>query len=145
MLSNDKDVTDRYNVIIGVSTTGQAQLEAEQRERVATLYDSLVDKYRDEAEQAYKDETATIKDELNQQYNNQKATLEAEYEATRDSLQARQKAYQSLTFNVTSLDEQALANKMDLLGSAGGRRRGRPGEGDPSCTTPVLRRGPPHH
>lgn len=115
VLSNDKDVTDRYNVIIGVSTTGQAQLEAEQRERVATLYDSLVDKYRDEAEQAYKDETATIKDELNQQYNNQKATLEAEYEATRDSLQARQKAYQSLTFNVTSLDEQALANKMDLL------------------------------
>lgn len=115
VLSNDKDVTDRYNVIIGVSTTGQAQLEAEQRERVATLYDSLVDKYKAEAEKDYKDETATIKDELNQQYNNQKATLEAEYEATRDSLQARQKAYQSLTFNVTSLDEQALANKMDLL------------------------------
>lgn len=115
VLSDDKAVTDRYNVIIGVSTTGQAQLEAEQRERVATLYDSLVDKYKAEAEKDYKDETATIKDELNQQYNNQKATLEAEYEATRDSLQARQKAYQSLTFNVTSLDEQALANKMDLL------------------------------
>ena len=104
-----------YNDILRSQDGYQAQLEAEQRERVATLYDSLVDKYRDEAEQTYKDETATIKDELNQQYNNQKATLEAEYEATRDSLQARQKAYQSLTFNVTSLDEQALANKMDLL------------------------------
>lgn len=104
-----------YNDILQSQEGYQAQLEAEQRERVATLYDSIVDKYKDEAEKDYKDETATIKDELNQQYNNQKATLEAEYEATRDSLQARQKAYQSLTFNVTSLDEQALANKMDLL------------------------------
>lgn len=104
-----------YNDILQSQEGYQAQLEAEQRERVATLYDSLVDKYKAEAEKDYKDETATIKDELNQQYNNQKATLEAEYEATRDSLQARQKAYQSLTFNVTSLDEQALANKMDLL------------------------------
>ena len=115
LLSDRNALEDAYNAILQSQEGYQAQLEAEQRERVATLYDSLVDKYRDEAEQAYKDETATIKDELNQQYNNQKATLEAEYEATRDSLQARQKAYQSLTFNVTSLDEQALANKMDLL------------------------------
>lgn len=115
LLSDRNALEAAYNDILRSQDGYQAQLEAEQRERVATLYDSLVDKYRDEAEQAYKDETATIKDELNQQYNNQKATLEAEYEATRDSLQARQKAYQSLTFNVTSLDEQALANKMDLL------------------------------
>lgn len=115
LLEDRNALEDAYNAILQSQDGYQAQLEAEQRERVATLYDSLVDKYRDEAEQAYKDETATIKDELNQQYNNQKATLEAEYEATRDSLQARQKAYQSLTFNVTSLDEQALANKMDLL------------------------------
>lgn len=115
LLADRNAVETAYNNILQSQEGYQAQMEAEQRERVATLYDSLVDKYRDEAEQAYKDETATIKDELNQQYNNQKATLEAEYEATRDSLQARQKAYQSLTFNVTSLDEQALANKMDLL------------------------------
>lgn len=115
LLADRNAVETAYNNILQSQEGYQAQLEAEQRERVATLYDSLVDKYKAEAEQAYKDETATIKDELNQQYNNQKATLEAEYEATRDSLQARQKAYQSLTFNVTSLDEQALANKMDLL------------------------------
>lgn len=115
LLADRNAVETAYNNILQSQEGYHAQLEAEQRERVATLYDSLVDKYKDEAEQAYKDETATIKDELNQQYNDQKATLEAEYEATRDSLQARQKAYQSLTFNITSLDEQALANKMDLL------------------------------
>ena len=115
VLSDRNALEAAYNDILRSQDGYQAQLEAEQRERVATLYDSLVDKYKAEAEKDYKDETATIKDELNQQYNNQKATLEAEYEATRDSLQARQKAYQSLTFNVTSLDEQALANKMDLL------------------------------
>lgn len=115
LLSDRNALEDAYNAILQSQEGYQAQLEAEQRERVATLYDSLVDKYKAEAEKDYKDETATIKDELNQQYNNQKTTLEAEYEATRDSLQARQKAYQSLTFNVTSLDEQALANKMDLL------------------------------
>lgn len=115
VLGNGKEVTDRYNVVVNVSAEEAAQQEAKQREQVSSLYSKMVASYKEQAQREYTEAVEEATKEVNATYKTRKDGLDAENKAVQAALKTQQSAYQSLKFDVKSLDEQDLANKLDLF------------------------------
>lgn len=115
VLGDEKEVTDRYNLIVGTQAKDEAKQAAEHRARVGRVYEALVDEAREAAEKTYTDSVEAATAEVNATYETRKKGLQAETDAVQDALKAQQSAYQRLKFDVRTLDEQDLANKLDLL------------------------------
>lgn len=115
VLGNGKEVTDRYNVIVNTSAEEAAQQEAKQREQVSSLYSKMAASYKEQAQREYTEAVEAATKEVNATYKFRKDGLDAENKAVQAALKTRQSAYQSLKFDVRSLDEQDLANKLDLF------------------------------
>lgn len=115
VLGNGKEVTDRYNVIVNTSAKEAAQQEAKQREQVSSLYSKMTAAYKEQAQREYTEAVEAATKEVNATYKTRKDGLDAENKAVQAALKTQQSAYQSLKFDIKSLDEQDLANKLDLF------------------------------
>lgn len=113
VLGNSEEVEKRYNVII--STESGNDISAARREDVNQIHKARMEEIRETIQEEYDDIFDDIRDEIDNQYDDRKAAIDREYQAVSDGLKAQVNAYKSLKFDIKSLDEQDLANKMDLL------------------------------
>lgn len=113
VLSDEKTYTDRYQLIIDTGdlngfTEGQVSM-------IDEIGQDIMDKLKKQRTESYEQEIEDLEQHYDDLYESQKAAIDREYKAVETALEAQQQAYKQLSFNVKSLDEQDLANKMDLL------------------------------
>ena len=106
---------EKYNSIIADQANLQEQQESKQREQVSSLYSKMTAAYKEQAQREYTEAVEAATKEVNATYKLRKDGLDAENKAVQAALKTQQSAYQSLKFDVKSLDEQDLANKLDLF------------------------------
>ena len=82
---------------------------------VDKLAEAIKREAKDQAEQTYQDALDRIQEEQQSIYDASKAQADRAYQIVSANLQAQQNAYRSMKFDVRSLDEQDLANKLDLF------------------------------
>ena len=111
VLSDEKTYTDRYKVIIEESAGGP--FGDDQLSMIDSMGQDFMDKLKKGYQDTYDDEIKEIEQRYSTLYESRKSSLDAEYKAVESSLKAQQQAYQSMAFDVKSLDEQDLNNKLD--------------------------------
>lgn len=113
VLSDEKTYTDRYRVIIEQDPA--KGFSDEQLSAIDSLGQAIMDDLKAEYQETYNAEIEELEKEYNDLYETRKAAIDSEYQAVEESLNAQQQAYRRLSFNIKSLDEQELENKVDLL------------------------------
>ena len=111
VLADEKTYTDRYKVIIEESAGGP--FGDDQLSMIDSIGQDYMDKLKKGYQDTYDDEIKEIEQRYSDLYESRKSSLDAEYKAVESSLKAQQQAYQSMAFDVKSLDEQDLNNKLD--------------------------------
>lgn len=111
VLADEKTYTDRYKVIIEESAGGP--FGDDQLSMIDSMGQDFMDKLKKGYQDTYDDEIKEIEQRYSDLYESRKSSLDAEYKAVESSLKAQQQAYQSMAFDVKSLDEQDLNNKLD--------------------------------
>lgn len=111
VLADEKTYTDRYKVIIEESAGGP--FGDDQLSMIDSMGQDFMDKLKKGYQDTYDDEIKEIEQRYSTLYESRKSSLDAEYKAVDSSLKAQQQAYQSMAFDVKSLDEQDLNNKLD--------------------------------
>lgn len=113
VLSDEKTYTDRYRVIVEQDAT--KGFSDEQLSAIDSLGQAIMDDLKAGYQETYDAEIEELEKEYNDLYETRKAAIDSEYQAVEESLNAQQQAYRRLSFNIKSLDEQELENKVDLL------------------------------
>lgn len=113
VLADEKTYTDRYQLIIDADPT--AMFSDDQISMIDAMGQEYMDKLKEERKKAHEKEIKGLEEKYDGLYEARKAAIDSEYEAVETSLKAQQDAYKQLSFTVKSLDEQDLANKIDLL------------------------------
>lgn len=111
VLADEKTYTDRYKVIIEESAGGP--FGDDQLSMIDSIGQDFMDKLKKGYQDTYDDEIKEIEQRYSDLYESRKSSLDAEYKAVESSIKAQQQAYQSMAFDVKSLDEQDLNNKLD--------------------------------
>lgn len=115
VLGDSQTVEDRYNVIVSVSAGDTNGITTDMISNVDKLAEVIKRDAKDQAEQTYQDALDRIQEEQQSLYDASKAQADRAYQIVSANLQAQQNAYRSMKFDVRSLDEQDLANKLDLF------------------------------
>lgn len=111
VLADEQTYTDRYNVIIS-SQAGTDGLSSDQLSAIDDIGKEIMEKLKEQRKEAYDKEVEALEEQYSNLYDTQKAALEKQYKATETSIKNQQNAYQNMSFDVKTLDEQDLANKM---------------------------------
>ncbi len=111
VLADEQTYTDRYNVIIS-SQAGTDGLSSDQLSAIDDIGKEIMEKLKEQRKAAYDKEVQALEEQYSNLYDTQKAALEKQYKATETSIKNQQNAYQNMSFDVKTLDEQDLANKM---------------------------------
>lgn len=115
LLSDENAYKLKYDVIVenrGGDTNG---ITTDMISNVDKLAEAIKREAKDQAEQTYQDALDRIQEEQQGIYDSSKAQADRAYQIVSANLQAQQNAYRSMKFDVRSLDEQDLANKLDLF------------------------------
>lgn len=111
VLADEQTYTDRYNVIIS-SQAGTDGLSSDQLSAIDDIGKEIMEKLKEQRKEVYDKEVEALEEQYSNLYDTQKTALEKQYKATETSIKNQQNAYQNMSFDVKTLDEQDLANKM---------------------------------
>ncbi len=114
-LLSDKDAYKlQYDIIMSIDGVGD-DVTPEMVANADKLADAIIAAQERIAKDEYEREITEIKKALESEYDDRKDALNKEYQAITDSISARKSAYQTLRFDMKTLDDDALADKIDLL------------------------------